>query len=237
VKPAAETQIAAVDVIMRQVKLSGGHRQRLAADRARITDPVPGNRQRPRATVRMIVGSDTRAPDPGRRDHNLIVPRALKKTGFPRCVRLKGCGVALTFCHATCDPSSLAVTIRGWAHAGAREACLAGGQRALVTVVTAGPLACHRLACRHSPVRRACPSLPSPDRAAHDRPELACLAGVPVGAVAVVGTGPVASWSWPADRARPHRAPGQRGHWPASPWSVYPASMSAWSSGLPHSAH
>jgi hypothetical protein len=73
-------------MIMRQIQPPGGHRQRLTADRARITDPVGGNRQLAGPLMPTAVESGARTPDPGRHSHESMIPPGAGKTDFSRCV-------------------------------------------------------------------------------------------------------------------------------------------------------
>jgi hypothetical protein len=59
---ARQAEIAAIHVVMRQVKKLSGHRQRFTANAARITDPVGGNRQTTRANMVSTVFRGARTP-------------------------------------------------------------------------------------------------------------------------------------------------------------------------------
>jgi hypothetical protein len=74
-EPAGEPQIPAIDVIMSQIKQGSRNRQRLTADRARITDPVHRDSQLPLTRVIARVNRRPRTPFPGHFSHPPMIPQ------------------------------------------------------------------------------------------------------------------------------------------------------------------
>jgi hypothetical protein len=75
---ARKTQIAAVDMIMRQIQVSGWHRQHFPADSAQVTRPIPGHRNRPSLPMLVAVRRRPAAPHPGSQISTMVLSNQKK---------------------------------------------------------------------------------------------------------------------------------------------------------------
>jgi hypothetical protein len=63
-KPARQTEITAVDMVVRQVKPASSHGKRLTADSARVTDPVRSDGQFAGPHMTSVIQRGTRTASP-----------------------------------------------------------------------------------------------------------------------------------------------------------------------------